>query len=230
MCAVLYRSTFVPWTLILDLELENVWRVTFVISGIAVTIGREIDFLAPNGSVVGHARIKEGTNFFSAAYNDVYNTMFLSDAKNPNGSIFSINLMGKKNFTMKPLVKSKFLVFIPMIWPRKLLKIFVQFWVFQKLMFRRKLYSFQFLVYKLKIKKKHCKLFFILDFYQKIITPKILIYNTFCLHRISIGSEKNYVCNFRKKKFANSWVGVWSNFADDFLDRRKGYYENANLE
>jgi len=73
---------------------------------LAVVIGNEIDFFAHNNTSVGHASIAEAVALTGITYDDTTRTMYLSDVRN-NVSIFS-NDLTEKNFTSKPLLKSKY--------------------------------------------------------------------------------------------------------------------------
>jgi len=73
---------------------------------LAVVIGNEIDFFARNNTPVGHASIAEAVALTGITYDDTTRTMYLSDVRN-NVSIFSNNLT-ERNFTSKPLLKSKY--------------------------------------------------------------------------------------------------------------------------
>ena len=71
-----------------------------------MTIGKEIDFIARNGSLTGKTIIANASYLVGMAYDDDSYTMFLSDVKNSNFSIFSVDLSAR-NITIKPILKSK---------------------------------------------------------------------------------------------------------------------------
>ena len=78
------------------------------VTDLAVTAGKDIDFLARNGSLIGKTVIADASTLVGMAYDDDSYTMFLSDANNRNHSIFSVDLSAK-NVTAKPILKSEYL-------------------------------------------------------------------------------------------------------------------------
>lgn len=72
-------------------------------------IGREIEFLAQNQTLIAQAKFMDAVALSGVAYDENTRTMFLSDLRNKNNmSIFSNNLTDK-NFTLKPLHKSNYI-------------------------------------------------------------------------------------------------------------------------
>ncbi|KAJ8669129.1 hypothetical protein QAD02_000388 [Eretmocerus hayati] len=74
------------------------------VSDLAVTVGNEIDFISRDGSQINKISISDAINLVAMAYDDDSYTMFLSDAKNRDFSILSVDMMAK-NITAKPLLK-----------------------------------------------------------------------------------------------------------------------------
>ncbi|XP_033231013.1 protein cueball isoform X2 [Belonocnema kinseyi] len=72
----------------------------------AVAIGQEIDFLASNGTLIGETKIAKAKILAGLAYDDITHTIFFSDTKNSNGSIFSLNITDK-NTEPRLLLKSR---------------------------------------------------------------------------------------------------------------------------
>ncbi|XP_014209044.1 protein cueball [Copidosoma floridanum] len=72
---------------------------------LAVTIGKEIDFIARDGNLTGSMVITNTSSFVAMAYDDDTYTLFLSDAGNMEHSIVSVDLTAAKNITAKPLLK-----------------------------------------------------------------------------------------------------------------------------
>lgn len=72
----------------------------------AVAIGQEIDFLANNGTLIGETKIADAKILAGLAYDDITHTIFFSDTKNVNGSIFSLNITDK-NTEPRLLLKCK---------------------------------------------------------------------------------------------------------------------------
>lgn len=71
-------------------------------------IGREIEFLAQNQTLIAQAKFMDAVSLSGVAYDENTRTMFLSDLRNKNNmSIFS-NDLTDKNFTLKPLHKSNY--------------------------------------------------------------------------------------------------------------------------
>ncbi|KAG6801453.1 protein cueball [Apis mellifera caucasica] len=74
---------------------------------LAVLIGREIEFLAQNQTLIAQAKFMDAVSLSGVAYDENTRTMFLSDLRNKNNmSIFS-NDLTDKNFTLKPLHKNQ---------------------------------------------------------------------------------------------------------------------------
>lgn len=73
---------------------------------IAIAIGREVEFLAQNQTIIGQAKLAEAVTLSGVAYDDITRTMYFSDVSNKNISIFS-NDLEDKNFTLKPLLKKQ---------------------------------------------------------------------------------------------------------------------------
>lgn len=71
-------------------------------------IGRDVEFFARNQSLTGKAKLAEAEALAGLAYDDITRTMFFSDTSNKNVSIFGTDLTDK-NFTLKPLLKSKYI-------------------------------------------------------------------------------------------------------------------------
>lgn len=70
-------------------------------------IGREIEFLAQNQTLIAQAKFMDAVSLSGVAYDENTRTMFLSDLRNKNNmSIFS-NDLTDKNFTLKPLHKNQ---------------------------------------------------------------------------------------------------------------------------
>lgn len=66
---------------------------------LAVLIGREIEFLAQNQTLIAQAKFMDAVSLSGVAYDENTRTMFLSDLRNKNNmSIFS-NDLTDKNFT-----------------------------------------------------------------------------------------------------------------------------------
>lgn len=75
-------------------------------------IGREIEFLAQNQTLIAQAKFMDAVALSGVAYDENTRTMFLSDLRNKNNmSIFS-NDLTDKNFTLKPLHKSNYITII----------------------------------------------------------------------------------------------------------------------
>ncbi|XP_006613033.1 protein cueball [Apis dorsata] len=74
---------------------------------LAVLIGREIEFLAQNQTLIAQAKFMDAVALSGVGYDENTRTMFLSDLRNKNNmSIFS-NDLTDKNFTLKPLHKNR---------------------------------------------------------------------------------------------------------------------------
>lgn len=72
----------------------------------AIAIGQEIDFLSSNGTLLGETKIAEARIIAGLAYDDTTHTIFFSDIKNINGSIFRLKI-DDKNIELEPLFKTE---------------------------------------------------------------------------------------------------------------------------
>ena len=86
------------------------FRIFFFLyfADLAIVIGREVEFLARNQTVTGQAKLAEAVTLSGVAYDDTTKTMYFSDVSNNNITLFS-NDLRDKNFTLKPLLKSKYI-------------------------------------------------------------------------------------------------------------------------
>ncbi|XP_058801660.1 protein cueball isoform X2 [Phymastichus coffea] len=84
---------------------ENSEGLTFFrYRDLAVTVDKDINFLARNGTLLGKTVIANATKMSAMAYDDYTHTMFLSDMNNREYAIFSVDLR-LKNVTVKPILK-----------------------------------------------------------------------------------------------------------------------------
>ncbi|XP_011500385.1 PREDICTED: protein cueball [Ceratosolen solmsi marchali] len=70
---------------------------------LAVTVGNKIDFITRNGSIIDKTIIANASSLVGLAYDEDSRTMFLSDAKNRDLWIFSVNL-SETNVTVTPIL------------------------------------------------------------------------------------------------------------------------------
>lgn len=78
----------------------------FLISDLAVTIGREVDFFSNNGTMTGRLKNREAVALYSITYDQDSHILFLSDNNNKHVSIFTKNLHSKE-LKMDPLLNGK---------------------------------------------------------------------------------------------------------------------------
>ena len=79
--------------------------MTFLISDLAVTVDNEVHFFASNGTSIGFVRPRHAVDLSGIAYDDSTHSMFLSDTRNTNLTIFSTNL--RNDFDTQQLLNSK---------------------------------------------------------------------------------------------------------------------------